>query len=33
MKFDRNSVDPSGTFQNLIPETDAQKVIIQSNKD
>jgi hypothetical protein len=33
MKFDVKSVIPSGNFQNHIPETEIQKVIIQSNKD
>ena len=33
MKFDVKSVVPSGNFQNHIPETDIQSVVIQSNKD
>jgi hypothetical protein len=33
MKFDVKSILPSGNFQNHIPETDIQKVVIQSNKD
>ena len=33
MKFDVKLVVPSGNFQNHIPETEIQKVVIQSNKD
>jgi len=33
MKFDVRSVIPTGNFQNHIPETDIQKVIIKNNRD
>ena len=33
INFDVKAVIPSGNFQNHIPETDIQRVIIQSNKD
>jgi hypothetical protein len=33
LKFDVKSIVPSGNFQNHIPETEIQKVVIQSNKD
>ena len=33
LKFNVKSVVPSGNFQNHIPETDIQRVVIQSNKD
>jgi hypothetical protein len=33
MKFDVRSVIPTGNFQNHIPETDIQKVIIRNNRD
>ena len=32
-KFDIKSIIPSGNFQNLIPETEIQKVIIKNNRD
>ena len=33
MKFNVKKVIPSGNFQNHIPETEIQRVVIQSNKD
>jgi len=33
MKFDIKKVIPSGNFQNHIPETEIQKVIIKNNRD
>ena len=33
MKCDVKSVIPSGNFQNHIPETEIQKILIRSNKD